>query len=181
MPVSLWKVEGGALTSTGTARGFLASDQNYGNFRIIFSGKHAGTGHNPTFLFWGESRTADAMSAIQLQLPTCGGWDYRPGHNDGITVTNPTGGKVTIDMTQWYQCEVLANMTEGTLRQACCQLEGDGSTPCQGVEFCLYQNVSAAYDGPLGPQIHQPGLYDEYKDICVETSPTNQVLITTQY
>ena len=172
-----WKIENGAMAATGKgAQNYTL--KKYKEFRWIFTLIHKPKQeHNPSVIFWGRS-TARGLAGIQFQSPTCGGWDYRPGQDKGIQVQCPAG--LPIDSSKWTQCEILASAT-GIVRQACCQQDETGDVPCKAKENAIYNNKDAVYEGPIGFMIHNDGIFDQFKNICVEENPTNpDVLITTQ-
>ena len=111
-----------------------------------------------------------------MQPPNGYTWDYRPGKNN-------SGGNLftklphpRLDVKQWSQCEVLVKDT-GELRVACCQLTG--TAPCKGVEQLRFKDPAAAgKKSPFGIQMHNGGLFDEYKDIYVEPDPTEDDLLS---
>ncbi|HEX2870024.1 MAG TPA: DUF1080 domain-containing protein [Polyangiaceae bacterium] len=173
-----WSIVDGALHSLGEGRGQIATVKDYKEFRWIFSMRHKPGNHKPCVLVWGHSHTGDAFGgSIQIQAPSCGGWDYRAGHNDGIDVECPA--QPPIDMSKWTQCELLARGS-GKLRMACCQLEGNGEKTCKGVENMVFDDPTAPTLGPIGYQMHNAGLFDEFKDICIEEDPPLDELITTR-
>src|SRR5204863_6790236 len=125
-----WDVQDNALHSVGTARNVLATSGDYNDFRLIFSIKHSGGGHQPCIVIWGRRPPPnDAMGGIQIQAPHTSMWDYRPGQNKNISGTKV--GTVAINDAQWSQCEVLAKGT-GQFRMACCQQDATGDKPCKG-------------------------------------------------
>jgi hypothetical protein len=57
----------------------------------------------------------------------------------------------------------------------------DGQADCKAIEVLAFSDQSlAGTKGPFCIQIHNSGLYDEYKDIYVEESPTSDELLTTK-
>jgi Domain of Unknown Function (DUF1080) len=177
-----WDIQDGALHMKGTVRGVLATGADYGDFRFIFSVRKlpkdaTATDHNPCVLLWGHRPPPnDALGAIQIQAPTINMWDYR---NGSVVIRGTRVGAVTIDLTKWSQCEILAHQGIGELRMACCQLSGTGDTPCKAVEILRFQDATAGHTGPIGLQVHNAGLHDEYKNICIEPNPVVNDLITT--
>jgi Domain of Unknown Function (DUF1080) len=190
VPASQWSVVNGAMHSTGSAksaRGFIYTTNTYGDFRFIFTSRliqdpNDNPPHVPCVLFWGESLTADAMEALQVQPPKGYMWDYRP--------TGPTAGKSpdmyetrvagapSLNDTQWSQCEMLANRTAGTMRFACCPLTG--GAPCKASEIVDFKDPTAGRLSPLALQVHTAGMVEEFKDLYVESpvaDPAN--LVTT--
>jgi len=173
-----WDVQAGALHSTGKARNVLATSGDYDNFRLIFSIKHNGGGHQPCIVIWGRRPPPnDAMGGIQIQAPHTNMWDYRPGQNKNISGTKV--GTVAINDTQWSQCEVLAKGT-GQFRMACCQQDATGDKPCKGVEILKFDVAGAGNKGPISLQAHNAGVMDMYKNIFVEDSPAVDDLLTTK-
>ncbi|HVZ89427.1 MAG TPA: DUF1080 domain-containing protein [Polyangia bacterium] len=186
VPASQWSVVNGAMHSTGSApsaRGFIYTTNAYGDFRFIFTSRliqdpKDNPPHVPCVLFWGESLTADAMEALQIQPPKGYMWDYRP--------TGPTAGKSpdmyetriagapSLDDMEWSQCEMLANKAAGTMRFACCQITG--TTPCKASEIVDFKDPTAGRVSPLALQVHTAGMVEEFKDLYVESpvaEPTN--------
>jgi hypothetical protein len=82
-------------------------------------------------------------------------------------------------MSKWTQCEIVAQAS-GKVKMACCQLSGNGDQPCKGIENLSYDDPTAPTLGPIGYQMHNAGLFDEYKDICLEENPTSTDLLTTR-
>jgi hypothetical protein len=172
-----WVVRNGAIHGTGTAgRGWIYyNKQQAGTFRWIFNVRQVAGNHAPTVLIWGTTAPIrDALSGIQFQPPNGGHWDYRPGHNNG-------GGKLftqlkhtKIDIHKWAQCEIIANMTTGLARMACCPLP-TGATTCKATEVLDFRDKTAGRVGPLAIQVHNGGIQDEYKSLYIEapvkTSP----------
>jgi Domain of Unknown Function (DUF1080) len=172
VPAASWSVVNGAMHSLGTARGFIHTTNTYGDFRFIFTSRliKDPANHFPCVLFWGNSPTKDALTAIQIQPPNGYMWDYR--------TTGPTANK-SPDMfekrfshpgfvdTQWSQCEMLANQAAGTLRFACCQLTG--TTPCKASEVVDFTDANAGLKAPLALQVHNASMIEEFKDLYVES------------
>jgi Domain of Unknown Function (DUF1080) len=173
-----WIVKDGAMASTGKAADAWTKE-DFGNYRIFFSVRQIMGNHQPGVLFYGNrngDKPARGLQGIQVQPPNGYTWDYRPGKNN-------SGGNLftklphpRLDVKQWSQCEVLVKDT-GDFRVACCQLTGTG--PCKGVEQLRFKDPAAAgKKSPFGIQMHNGGLYDEYKDIYVEPDPTEDDLLS---
>ena len=64
--------------------------------------------------------------------------------------------------------------TKGTARMAVAQPPGS-----KGVEVLDFKESSAGKVGPIALQMHNAGLFDEYKDINIEVGPKEDRLITT--
>lgn len=171
-----WKITpDGAMASTGVgAQNFTL--KNYKEFRWIFSLQHNPGNHYPCVIVWGRTQNR-GLNGIQIQAPTCGGWDYRSGKNKAISVQCPKGPP--IDMTKWTQCEILARAT-GKIRMACCQQDATGNKPCKATENLIFNDPTAPNLGPIGYMMHNDKLYDQFKNICVEEDPTEDELITTK-
>jgi hypothetical protein len=172
-------VKGGAIHTTGNARGWLRYNTPVGTFRIIFQVRQVvGTGHYPTVLFWGTTTPIrDALSAIQFQPPVGYVWDYRPGHNNDARALVTHYPRPTMNVKAWNQCEIIGNSTTGVARMACGPVLSGKTTLV--VQF---KDKTAARVGPFAIQVHNAGIQDEYRNLYVEspvkTSPDQ--LITTK-
>jgi hypothetical protein len=176
-----WVMQGGAFHSQGTIRGTLSTREDFGSFRLLFTLRHlpsTGSDHAPCVVIWGTRPPPnDALGGIQFQPPNGGHWDYRPGKNNGGSGFT-TVAHDKMNSSQWAQCEIWAKQATGEARMACCTLSGNG--PCKGVEVLKFKEAGAGRKGPLGLQIHNTGLHDEYKNISIETDPELDDLITTR-
>jgi len=164
----LWSALNGTIHGNGTARGWIYyNKQQAGTFRWIFTLRQVSGNHAPTVLIWGTtSPIRDALSAIQFQPPNGGHWDYRPGHNNGGSGLFKQIAHTKIDSHNWAQCELIANMTTGFARMACCPL--GTATKCKAVEVLQFRDKTAGRVGPLAIQIHNSGIHDEYKNLYIE-------------
>jgi hypothetical protein len=179
--IASWTIVEGAFRSKAAAgRGQIGTKKSYKDFRLIYSIREIEHGgHNPCTLIWGRKHLGgDAFGgAYQFQLPTPFGWNYVSNGDLGL---KKAPDAPTIDLTKWAQCEILARAT-GTVRVACCQQDATGNQPCKASELILpYTNANAPFEGPLGFQLHNQGMVNEYKNICVEENPTADELITTK-
>jgi hypothetical protein len=50
----------------------------------------------------------------------------------------------------------------------------------KSVEVLRFHDPTAGRTGPIALQMHNAGLFDEYKDISVETDPADEDLVTTR-
>ena len=50
----------------------------------------------------------------------------------------------------------------------------------KAVEILDYKNPEAGKTGPIAWQMHNKGLFDEYKDVWIETDPKSDELITVK-
>ena len=74
------------------------------------------------------------------------------------------------------RCEILARASTGEFRGACCEIEGKDS--CKGIEVLHYKDATAGKKGPFALMMHNPGLFDEFKDFWVEIDPVGDELVT---
>ena len=175
-----WVVKDGAMASTGADRGIVYTAKDYGHFRLLFQMRHLSGNHQAAVLFFGTrepvgEKPFDALAGIQFQVPNGGHWDYRPGHNNkgGSEFTSPA--KTKFDPKQWSQVEILVDAAQGTARMAVAQPVGT-----QAVENHRFTLPAAGKVGPIGWQIHNANLFDEYKDVRLEVNPTEDRLITVE-
>ena len=174
-----WVVKDGAMASTGAGRGVMYTKGDYSNYRIVFEMREISGNHQPCVLLFctrpsdGE-KGLDALGGIQFQVPNGGHWDYRPGFNKGGTgFTNPT--KTKFNNHEWSQVEILVNAKNGTARMAVAQPVGT-----RGIVNLVYTNAEAGKTGPFALQMHNGGLFDEYRNVRVEVDPQEDKLITAE-
>ncbi len=117
----------------------------------------------------------DALGGIQFQVPNGGHWDYRPGmnNNGGQEFTSVT--KTHFDEHAWSRVEILADAGNGTARMAVAQPPGN-----KAVAVLDFKDSAAGKVGPIALQMHNAGLFDEYKDVTVELDPKGDDLITVK-
>ncbi len=183
-PLTSWVVKDGAMASTGAGRGVIYTEKDYTHYRLIFTMRHVavapGQGeHQPCILIFcarpapGE-KGLDALGGIQFQAPNGGHWDYRPGHNNaGTAFTNPV--KPKYDNHAWFQVELLVDATAGTARMAVAIQPGT-----HAIEDLDFKDPAAGKTGPIAWQMHNAGLFDEFKDVRIEVDPKEDALITLQ-
>ncbi len=183
-PTSSWIVKDGAMASTGAGRGVIYTARDYSHYRLIFSLRHLATApgqgdHQPCVLIFcarppDDGNGPDALGGIQFQAPNGGHWDYRPGINKaGTGFTNPA--KPRFANREWCQVEILVNANDGTARMAVAQKVGTRT-----VENLAFRDAAAGKPGPIAWQMHNAGLFDEFKDVRVEIDPPEDRLITTE-
>jgi len=181
-PAAGWVVKDGAIASTGAGRGTLYTTDNYGHFRLTFQMRHLSgkPDHQACVLIFctrpdDGKKPLDALGGIQFQVPNGGHWDYRPGHNNSGKgeFTNPANTK--FDVHEWSQVEIVADAKTGTARMAVAQPPGS-----KAVEVLDFHVPDAGKAGPIALQMHNGGLFDEYKDITIEIDPKTDELITTK-
>ena len=83
--------------------------------------------------------------------------------------------KRAFDVSAWSRIELLVDATKGTARMAVAQPPGS-----KAVEVLDFNEPSAAKVGPIALQMHNAGLFDEYKDLSIEVDPKEDRLVTTQ-
>lgn len=187
-PAESWVVKDGAMASTGKGRGYICTTRDYENYRLIFKMRHVSGNHQACVLVFGNlpsketPNKPDALAAIQFQPPNGFMWDYRPGHNTGTG--NPKGSKDTSKFTrvvkpsfkpaEWSQVEILVNAKDGTARMAVAQPVGT-----KAIEVLDFKDPAlAGKKGPVAWQIHNGGLFDEYKDVTIEENPGSELTTT---
>lgn len=175
-----WVVKDGAMVSSGTGRGVIYTAKDYRRYRLMFTMRHVSG--NPdhqacVLIFCSRPQTGekplDALGGIQFQVPNGGHWDYRPGMNNSggqefISVT-----KSQFDVHAWSRVEILADAAKGTARMAVAQPPGS-----KAVEVLDFRDATAGKVGPIAWQMHNAGLFDEYKDVTIELDPKDDDLIT---
>ncbi|MDE3097868.1 MAG: DUF1080 domain-containing protein [Verrucomicrobiota bacterium] len=181
-PGTGWRVKDGVIASTGAGRGTLYTKGDYDHFRLMFQIRHVSgkPDHQACVLIFctrpeaGE-KPLDALGGIQFQVPNGGHWDYRRGHNNGGKgeFTNPIKGKFNIH--EWSQIEIVADAGTGAARMAVAQPPGS-----KAVEVLDFHVPDAGKTGPIALQMHNAGLFDEYRDITIEVNPRTDDLITTK-
>jgi hypothetical protein len=178
IPPDSWVVKDGAMASTGAARGVIYTKDDYTTYRLFFTIRHVSgkPDHQAGILIFCDrpvesKKPLDALGGIQFQVPNGGHWDYRPGHNNGgkfKTFKHPK-----FDAKEWSQVEILVDATKGTALMAVARPVGS-----KAVEVLGFDIPEAGKTGPIAWQMHNKGLFDEYKDVRIEVNPTQAELIT---
>jgi hypothetical protein len=175
-----WVVKDSAMASTGSGRGVIYSDADYARFRLLFTMRHVSGNpdHQACVLIFcsrpaPDEKPLDALGGIQFQPPNGGRWDYLPGRNnnggDLFTLVKRPG----FDPHQWSRVEILADASRGTARMAVAQPIGS-----KGIEVLRFEDQTAGKPGPIAWQMHNAGLFDEYRDAEIETDPRQDSLLT---
>jgi len=181
-PSTGWTVKDSAMASTGTGRGVIYSTKDYGRFRLMFTMRHVSGNpdHQACVLIFcsrpqPDEKPLDALGGIQFQVPNGGHWDYRPGMNNsgGPEFTQPAKGH--FDIHDWSRVEIVADAARGIARMAVAQPLGS-----KAVEVLDFQDPAAGKVGPIAWQMHNAGLFDEYKDVTIEIDPKDNDLITVK-
>jgi len=177
-----WVVKDGAIASTGAGRGVVYTAEDYTRYRLTLTMRHVSGNpdHQACFLIFCARPQAgeiplDVLGGIQFQPPNGGHWDYRPAVNGSGGAKFTTVNKPSFDPHQWSRVEMLVDAGKGTARMAVAQPIGSKS-----VEVVRFHDPAAGRTGPIALQMHNAGLFDEYKDIFIETDPTDQDLLTTR-
>lgn len=176
-----WAVKDGVMASTGSGRGVIYTTHDYGRFRWMFKIRHVSgdPDHQACVLIFctrpaPDGIPLDAIGGIQFQVPRGGHWDYRPGHNNAGDGEFSTVTKVSLDPHQWSSVEIVADASKGVARMAVAQPVGS-----KAVEVLDFNDPTAGRLGPVALQMHNAGLFDEYKDLTIEVNPRSMDLITT--
>lgn len=175
-----WIVKDGAMASTGTGRGVIYTAKDYGHFRLMFTMRHVSGSpdHQACVLVFctrpqsGEL-PLDALAGIQFQVPNGGHWDYRPGRNNAGGEEFTTVVKPKYDPHEWSRVEIVANASSGTARMAVAQPVGS-----KAQEALQFKDPTAGKAGPIAWQMHNSGLFDEYKDVTIEPNPKSDDLLS---
>jgi len=175
-----WTVKNGAMASTGTGRGVIYTEQDCSRFRLLFTMRHvSGNPDHQACVLIFCTRPApneiplDALGGIQFQVPRGGHWDYRSGRNNAGGDEFTSVNKVEFNPHEWSRVEILADAATGTARMAVAQPVGG-----KAIEILRFHDPSAGKTGPIAWQMHNAGLFDEYRDVSIEISPKNFDLIT---
>jgi hypothetical protein len=177
-----WVVNDGAMASTGVGRGVVYTAKDYGRFRLMFTIRHVSGNpdHQACVLIFctrprADEKPLDALSGIQFQVPNGGHWDYRPGMNNNGGEEFKSVTKTRFDAHQWSRVEILADAATGTARMAVAQPPGS-----KAVEVLDFKEPAAGRTGPIAWQMHNAGLFDEYKDITIQTDPNIDELVSVK-
>jgi len=177
-----WIVKDGAMASTGSGRGVIYTANDYSRFRLTFTMRHVSGNpdHQACVLIFctrpqSDENPLDALGGIQFQVPNGGHWDYRPGMNNAGGAEFTSVKKSQFDPHAWSSVEILADATKGTARLAVAQPPGS-----KAVEVLDFKDPSAGKAGPIAWQMHNAGLFDEYKDVALDVEPDVNDLITTR-
>jgi hypothetical protein len=179
-PPSGWIVKDDAMASTGTDRGVIYTVKDYSHYRLMFTMRHVygKPDHQACVLIFGTRPQAneiplDALGGIQFQVPNARHWDCRPGKNTAGNSEFTTIVKPNFDPRQWSRVELLVDAKRGEARMAVAQPVGS-----KAIEALSFKDPTAGKAGPIAWQMHNEGLFDEYKDVVLETNPQINDLIS---
>lgn len=177
-----WEVKDGAMASTGSGRGVIYTKLDFERFRLMFTMRHVSGNpdHQACVLIFctrpsRDEMPLDALGGIQFQVPRGGHWDYRPGRNDAGGAEFTTVAKVGFDPHEWSRVEIVADATTGVARMAVAQPVGS-----KAVEVLDFHDSTAGKTGPIAWQMHNAGLFDEYKNVTIEANPADFDLISVK-
>jgi hypothetical protein len=181
LPANSWEVKDGTMASTGAGRGVIYTAHDYTKYRLVFAMRHVSgkPDHQACILVFCTrpekgKKPLDALGGVQFQPPNGGHWDYRSGQNNAgkgfMRLRNPK-----FKPGEWSQVEMLVDATTGTARMAVAQPIG-----AKAVEVLQFKVLEAGKAGPIAWQMHNKGLFDEYKNVRVEVNPESDELITTK-
>jgi len=177
-----WTVKDGAMASTGSGRGVIYTAKDYSRYRLMFTMRHvSGQPDHPAcvLIFCTRPKPGemplDALGGIQFDVPGGGHWDYRPGMNKDGGAEYTTVAKPPFDVHAWSRIELLVDATKGTARMAVAQPPGS-----KAVEVLDFKDPTAGKVGPIALQMHNAGLFDEYKDMTIEVDQKEDALVTTK-
>ncbi|MGA2653289.1 MAG: family 16 glycoside hydrolase [Terracidiphilus sp.] len=175
-----WVVKDGLIASKGVGRGVMYTANDYGRYRLMLTMRHvSGKPDHPACVLVFCTRPQagemplDALGGIQFDVPSGGHWDYRPGMNRDGGAEYTTIEKRSFDVSAWSQIELLVDAKTGTARMAVAQPPGS-----KAVEVLDFKEATAGKVGPIALQMHNAGLFDEYKDISIEVDPKEERLVT---
>ena len=182
VPIDSWIVKDGAMASTGAGRGVIYTKDDYNKYRLFFTMRHVSgkPDHQACFLIFCTRpvegmKTLDALAGIQFQPPNGGHWDYRPGHNNAGKGEFTSSPHPKFNAQKWSQIEMIVDAAAGTARMAVAQPPGT-----KAVEVLSFKVPAAGKIGPIAWQMHNKGLFDEYKDVRIEVNPATEELLTTK-
>jgi hypothetical protein len=164
-----WTVKDGAMASTGAGRGVIYTAADYTRFRLGFTVRHVSgdPDHQACVLIFctrpgADDVPLDALGGIQLQPPNGGHWDYRPGHNNNGGSLFTALGKEQFDPHEWSRVEIVADALAGTATMSVAQ-----PPEAAPVEVLAFKDPAAGKPGPIAWQMHNAGLFDEYRDVTI--------------
>ena len=82
--------------------------------------------------------------------------------------------KSNFDVHAWSRIEILADAGNGRARMAVAQPPGT-----KAVDVLEFKDATAGKVGPIAWQMHNSGVFDEYKDVTIELDPKEDGLLTT--
>jgi hypothetical protein len=175
IPADSWQVTNGAMASKGAGRGVIYTNEDFTDMRVIFSLRQVKGNHAPCVLVFNQrppegQKGLDALGGIQFQPPNGGHWDYRPGKNNAGGALFMKVGGAGPATGGWSTCEIISHAATGEAKMA-----------CNGKEVLRFKDPSAGKKGPFAIQMHNAGIFDEYKDLSAEAiAPTENTFMTVK-
>ncbi len=171
-----WSVADGTIVGKASDKvptSFLFTNNNYSDFRLIFSSRMVESENHAGICFWGEIAEQGANQWYThgplVIFPNPSMWDYNAGK--GLRVYKTTTEKVT-GQHEWVKVEVLA---QGNRVR----------TAFNGIQVMEWResDSSRIKEGPIGVQLHAATVAQEvrYKDLVIETLPKENKLITLKH
>lgn len=177
-----WIAREGVMASTGSGRGVIYTAQDYSRFRLLFTMRHVSGNpdHQACVLIFcarplPNEKPLDALGGIQFQVPNGGHWDYRPGKNNNGGAVFTSVARPGFDAHQWSRVEIFADASRGMARMAVAQ-----PPESRAVEVLAFHDPAAGRAGPIAWQMHNAGLFDEYKDVTIDANPPDDGLVTAK-
>jgi hypothetical protein len=165
-----WIVKDGAMASTGSGRGAIYTDHDYARFKLSFTMRHVSGNpdHQACVLIFctrpkPDEMPLDALAGIQFQVPKVGHWDYLPYKNNDGNAEFTTITKTQFDPHAWARIEITADAVSGTATMTAAQ-----PPDAKPVDVVKFKDPTAGKSGPIALQMHNAGLFDEYKDLSIE-------------
>jgi hypothetical protein len=164
-----WLAKDGVLASQGKVPPIWTT-ADLGNYRLFFKVRQVKGDHKPDVIFFGKrpgpgAGASGALGGAQFQPPNGGSWDYGAGG----TFKRPRNPGW--DEKKWHHCEVLVKEA-GSFQAACCPMEPEAA--CELV--LTWTGMGRKH--PFAIQMHNAGLFDEYKDFFIEENPTVDELLS---
>ena len=176
-----WTVKEGAMASTGSGRGVIYTAQDFQRFRLTFTMRHVSGSpdHQACVLIFCARRPG--MSFLSTRLGAFS-FKYR---------------EVELGLPAWAQyCRGrrIHDCNQGCLRSSRVERGGDCGGSSAGIarmavaqpvgskatEVLDFRDPSAGRIGPIALQMHNAGLFDEYKNLTIDTDPATLDLATTK-
>lgn len=150
---------------------------DYDNFRVFVTCRitdpnytNPGSNHMGIGIWGTRANDFSPTRSIEFTPQNCWIWDYvsNTGPNNAQTCYAADGTGPSTGWGDWHTTELLANLTDGTVK-----------TACDGEKMTHYKepNLSRRHKGPIGLQMHGP-VPVEYKDIKIEVNPTDTNLVS---
>jgi len=165
-----WVVKDGAMASTGAGRGVIYTARDFNRFRLTFTMRHVSGNpdHQACVLIFctrpqPNEKPLDALAGIQFQVPNGGHWDYRPGMNNAGNPFFTSLTKTRFDAHQWSRVTITADASTGVARMTVAQ-----PVDAEPIEMLAFNDPAAGKIGPVAWQMHNAGLFDEFKDAAIE-------------